>query len=791
MKTKYRNFLMFKSAIVLTLFLSMSFINSAYSTTSACYATEVVDFQQGLNKLGDPVITQRSDPDAALGAPLAQDPFNYDENDFFSLGFGGFIVLKFEEPITNGPGNDIRIFEATGPVGGAAPTCAGYPEYAKIYVSQDNVNFYLLDTICLDGDVDISDAVDGMGNPVTLGWIQYVKIVDVSDPNDFPNSSRSDGFDVDAIQCLNGFSERTGCYPNEVISFNQGPAKYPANGNQVATDRSDPDKALGEPAGNNQAGEFVSLGFGGELIVKFENQIANGPGNDLRIVETSFGDPSCSQYPEFAEVFVSQDNIDYYSVGIICLTDEVDVANAVDGMGNPVILPWFQYVKIVDMSDPDDFNTSPITDGYDVDGIECLNGEYEPPALGCFADYVVSYNQGLKKNGNPVDADRSDHLSVLGSPDAQTGTSADLGNFYSLGFGGEIVVGFNQEIANGPGPDIRIWETTWGYDNCNDYPEVARVYAALDNNFNWVFLDTVCLGGDVDLGPLPYAKYIRIVDISDPDDFSQNPSGLDGFDVDAIECLNGPFSGFKVDICDALSLDVDAGNDKSTHYYGAGTSCVTLNATATAGDGNYSYEWSNGETTSSITVCPSSSTLYTVTVTDGMGCTSTDDVYVDVTDIQCGWGNKGAIVCYQPVSFLPWLQLSLCVSKNSVPFFVNNMGATLGACGSNARMSPSEVEKHIKDLPGDPVAIDNMLYAYPNPFADILTIEYLVPREGTSKLQILDINGRLVYEQSYEHSKHSLLNITEVNLSNQASGVYIVKVVTETDVFTFKVNKSK
>ncbi len=46
---------------------------------------------------------------------------------------------------------------------------------------------------------------------------------------------------------------------------------------------------------------------------------------------------------------------------------------------------------------------------------------------------------------------------------------------------------------------------------------------------------------------------------------------------------------------------------------------VTLIASGSGGDGNYTYVWSNGNTTPSITVAPSSTTVYSVTLSDGCG----------------------------------------------------------------------------------------------------------------------------------------------------------------------------
>ncbi|MCB9351762.1 MAG: hypothetical protein H6573_30355 [Lewinellaceae bacterium] len=60
---------------------------------------------------------------------------------------------------------------------------------------------------------------------------------------------------------------------------------------------------------------------------------------------------------------------------------------------------------------------------------------------------------------------------------------------------------------------------------------------------------------------------------------------------------------------------------------------ATLNASATGGDGNYSYTWSdNLGNTATVTATPDSSTEYYVDITDGKGCTGRDTVLVFVGD---------------------------------------------------------------------------------------------------------------------------------------------------------------
>jgi len=154
----------------------------------------------------------------------------------------------------------------------------------------------------------------------------------------------------------------SGQFGGTVELFHQG---LQNNGTKVAADRSHPNYALGEPDCNNQPGGFVSLGFGGYIILKMDGGILNIPGNDLKICETTFDNRTCAQYPEYARIFVSQDMENWTDLGSICQDGEVDIAP----------LNWILYVKIVDETNPASFGTQ-VVDGYDVDGVKRIM----PPA---------------------------------------------------------------------------------------------------------------------------------------------------------------------------------------------------------------------------------------------------------------------------------------------------------------------------------------------------------------------------------------------------------------------------
>jgi hypothetical protein len=80
----------------------------------------------------------------------------------------------------------------------------------------------------------------------------------------------------------------------------------------------------------------------------------------------------------------------------------------------------------------------------------------------------------------------------------------------------------------------------------------------------------------------------------------------------------------------------DAGNDVLI--------CIGDDVTLTATGGG-DYEWSNGETTASITVSPVTATTYTVTVTAANSCTASADVFVDVNTLAPGLAGVDQEIC--------------------------------------------------------------------------------------------------------------------------------------------------
>ncbi|MEZ5172501.1 MAG: LamG-like jellyroll fold domain-containing protein [Bacteroidia bacterium] len=318
------------------------------------------------------------------------------------------------------------------------------------------------------------------------------------------------------------------CTAVEVIEYL--PAKQ-NDGTNLPASRMISTNALGAPQNSDlTTGEanynFVSLGFGGSITVRMSGAIANGDGNDIRVTETTFGSMSgnCVRYPETILAFASQDNCNWVYLGSGCQDAEFDLGE----------LNWAEYIRLVDVSPLSSNYNGGIADGYDVDGIECLHGTIDNPEMqdlgNSYAMSYVSSAQGPRQNGTPVAASRSDENQALGAPQ-----NTNTVNFFSLGFGGNIVLKLGYAIFDKPGADIEVVETSYGNPACASYREEAMVEVSLDGS-NWIDLGIICLDGSVDLstGGAIAASYVRITDHSAASNFG---STGDAYDLDGIIVL--------------------------------------------------------------------------------------------------------------------------------------------------------------------------------------------------------------------------------------------------------------
>jgi hypothetical protein len=332
---------------------------------TGCFPISVVNYEPKLRQDGTPVLPSRQFFNNAIFAPENNDATTTEDAvNFVSLGFGGQIILEMESPIANGNGDDIRVYETT--FGNANNNCGRSPEKVKAYASQDGCNFIYLGEKCQDGTFDLG----------ILSWAKFIKLVDCSDvENVFLNGNNGpeDGYDLDGVACLNGTA--TDLTPanlvpgflTQLVDFTPNSEARRKNNSLVFTatpNRRIPANMFGPPQNNNTI-NFYTLGFGGFVTVKFDYVVFDGTGNDLQIFETSFGNPTCTNYPERAAYEVSLDGNTWIDYQTICQDGFIDIA-ATGFQG-------IQYVRITDRS-PITSNKFPGTaDGYDLDAIVDLH----------------------------------------------------------------------------------------------------------------------------------------------------------------------------------------------------------------------------------------------------------------------------------------------------------------------------------------------------------------------------------------------------------------------------------
>lgn len=160
-----------------------------------------------------------------------------------------------------------------------------------------------------------------------------------------------------------------------------------------------------------------------------------------------------------------------------------------------------------------------------------------PSHICTYASSVISYTPG-----GTVAANRKITSKALGAPE---GDVNNLINFASLGKGGEIIVSFDAPIKNVSGKDLKMNEISWGTTFSN-YPEQAEVYGSNDL-LSWTYLGVVKNDngnpsfGQIDLGSMSEAKYIKLKDIT----VFANSS--DGYDIDGFSCINQE----NIPVCDS------------------------------------------------------------------------------------------------------------------------------------------------------------------------------------------------------------------------------------------------
>jgi hypothetical protein len=227
----------------------------------------------------------------------------------------------------------------------------------------------------------------------------------------------------------------------------------------------------------------------------------------------------------------------------------------------------------------------------------------------------------------------------------------------------------------------------------------------------------------------------------------------------------------SVAVTENAAIMVDAGTNQMVYVGYAPQSCVTLTASVSGGTSGYNYLWSTGETTMSISVCPTDTTIYSVTVTDSLGCTSSNTVKVCAQNVLCSnnSNSKKIIVCHNGAS--------ICISENAVASHLAH-GDYLGSCGANN--CDEETERISQEN-----SIESGLTTsiYPNPASTSNKVVFKVQslESGNILVDLYNFNGQKVRNLlSKSNSKEGSLEIV-INTSDLYPGIYFIKTISSSE----------
>ncbi len=214
------------------------------------------------------------------------------------------------------------------------------------------------------------------------------------------------------------------------------------------------------------------------------------------------------------------------------------------------------------------------------------------------------------------------------------------------------------------------------------------------------------------------------------------------------------------------------GSDDNTIYLGYGAQELILTA-FDQGSTAVAYNWSPGTYLSSTFVAnpvfkPVQAGQYNIeaAVTNEYGCTANASVLITVQDVRCGNNGDKVIICHNGDE--------ICIEKESVQMHLTH-GCRIGICTGSGEFKGQIVAK-------EQPYTKEQLTIIPNPVTNTAIISFNLDKPSRYKVEIYSITGvQLSILKSGVSSGQTSLAF---NVASYKSGVYLVKLTTDTEVIT-------
>ncbi len=209
--------------------------------------------------------------------------------------------------------------------------------------------------------------------------------------------------------------------------------------------------------------------------------------------------------------------------------------------------------------------------------------------------------------------------------------------------------------------------------------------------------------------------------------------------------------------------------------------------TTLTGTGASSYSWTGGLTVNPVIVSPTSATIYTVTGTDGNGCTATAETSISVDNITIPNIGTDTMVCAgSTVTLSAGSGYDTYLWSNSAIASSTSVDSSTAHVGAGTLKVYVNVTKGACSATSDTVNItftvctglieysnNSSIRLFPNPTTGMVNVE-VSGIEGNAIMNVYSIQGQEVFNKELNGNIK-----TDLDLSGLSKGIYLIKITNE------------